>query len=242
MRVDWYSVLERLYEFGGRKTYHVKELAQFGAELGVIPMGTSQDQFASDLSQYLARNVKSKAPQFSKVKNGSNGFRRGVYRIKPQKSLPLTPVAPPRAPTNYVGKAGEFAVMSELLFRGFNASVMSVDEGIDLVASKDGRYFHIQVKTANKSDTKPYLATIKSSALKQGGDVYYVIVLRVPTEVRIYNEYAIFSSLDIRRWIGEGILKDGQSISLRISAEKNRFRLNNVIDVSSHINDFDVIC
>ena len=54
----------------------------------------------------------------------------------------------PNVDTGYFGKAGEHAVSSELLFWGYNVSSMAVDQGVDLVASKNGKYFHLQVKTA----------------------------------------------------------------------------------------------
>lgn len=38
--------------------------------------------------------------------------------------------------TQYTGRVGEHRVVSELLFRGYNASIMSVDEGLDIVATR----------------------------------------------------------------------------------------------------------
>ena len=67
---------------------------------------------------------------------------------------PALAILPPQINTQYVGKAGEMAVFSELLFYGYNASIMSVDDGIDLVATKDGRFFFIQVKTAISNNDK----------------------------------------------------------------------------------------
>ena len=40
----------------------------------------------------------------------------------------------------FIGKGGEHLVCSELLFRGFNASIMSVDVVVDLSAIKDKAY------------------------------------------------------------------------------------------------------
>lgn len=54
----------------------------------------------------------------------------------------------------FYGKGGEFSVVSELLFRGYNASIMSVDEGIDITASKGDKFFFIQVKTSFSRMTK----------------------------------------------------------------------------------------
>lgn len=43
----------------------------------------------------------------------------------------------------YIGKGGEHLVCSELLFRGFNASIMSVDVGVDISAIKDNKFFEL---------------------------------------------------------------------------------------------------
>ena len=238
---DWYDFCERLYQLGGRKTFHVNELAEIAEQAGILRLGDTPESLAKELSGYLSRNVRSRSPAFAKVKNGQGGFRKGVYRIKTQKSLPLTPVVKQEISTSYTGKAGEFAVLSELLFRGFNASIMTVDEGIDIVASKNGRYFHIQVKTSNYNDGKPYSTSFKSKTLQSGADVFYIVVLRQPTQFRFLNDYMIFPSSDLRRWRHEGIIKEGHNISLRIANDHNRFILNKSLDVSSHLNDFDVI-
>jgi hypothetical protein len=61
----------------------------------------------------------------------------------------------------YIGKAGEHAVCSALLLRGFNASIMSVDEGMDIVATKDDQLYELQVKTAKTYPKKTGQKTLK---------------------------------------------------------------------------------
>ena len=148
-QIDWTELVRKLYEAGGRKTYHVSDLAEIAQKIELIPFGEDRDGFTKKLMGFLARNVKSKSAQFSRVKNKKGGYSRGIYRMKPQKVFDLTPNEMPDVPKNFTGSAGEFATISELLFRGYNASKMTVDDGIDVVASKDEKYFHIQVKTAN---------------------------------------------------------------------------------------------
>jgi hypothetical protein len=241
-KIDWFDYCEKLFDAEGKKTLHVNRMSELADELGVIPFGETTESLAKRLSQYLSANVRSKNPSFSKVSNKKGGYLKGVYRLKPQKTLPLTPVVKTDVSTSYTGKAGEFAVLSELLFRGFNASIMTVDEGIDVVASKANRYFHIQVKTANWTEGRPYSASIKTKAFQHGGDVYYFVVMRQPTQIRFVNEFAIFSSQDIRRWVAKGVLKEATSINLRISIERGKYYLNGSEDITSHVNDFDMIC
>lgn len=50
---------------------------------------------------------------------------------------------------NFIGKATEYLVVSELLFRRYNAQLISVDEGTDVIAVKDARMYFFQVKHAS---------------------------------------------------------------------------------------------
>ena len=52
--------------------------------------------------------------------------------------------------SNYVGKAGQLAVMAEFLLRGYNVAMPEVDVGDDIFVVHDrrGRLWRIQVKTA----------------------------------------------------------------------------------------------
>lgn len=51
---------------------------------------------------------------------------------------------------NYVGRAGQLAVMSEFLLRGYNVAIPEVDEGDDVLVVNDraDRLWRVQVKTA----------------------------------------------------------------------------------------------
>ncbi|VAV99394.1 hypothetical protein MNBD_ALPHA07-594 [hydrothermal vent metagenome] len=240
--IDWFELARRLYEAAGRKSLHINEMAKVAEEIELIPFGENRESFAKKLNNYLSRNARSKSAQFSKVKNKKGGYSRGIYRLKPQKAFDLTPAEAPKVSTQFTGAAGEFAVLSELLFRGFNASKMTVDDGIDIVASKDEKYFHIQVKTANFSEGKPFQASIRQRAFKHSSIVYYIVVLRQPTPVGFVNKYVILPSGDIRRMISQGILKEGASINLRISMEKTKYILAGKVDISHQINDFESIC
>jgi hypothetical protein len=80
----------------------------------------------------------------------------------------------------YTGKGGEHLVCSELLFRGFNASIMSVDTGMDIIATKDNRLFSIQVKTANLNKFNTYVFDVRKVSFERhdSGNIHYVFVLR----------------------------------------------------------------
>jgi hypothetical protein len=56
----------------------------------------------------------------------------------------------------YLGKAGQFALMSEFLCRGWNVATPEVDVGDDIfvVRDSDGNFVRIQVKTATGSQLR----------------------------------------------------------------------------------------
>lgn len=79
----------------------------------------------------------------------------------------------------FTGKGGEHLVCSELLFRGFNASIMSVDVGMDIVAVKDNQLFGIQVKTSNLNSFDTYVFDIRKVSFERhsNGNIFYIFVL-----------------------------------------------------------------
>jgi hypothetical protein len=89
------------------------------------------------------------------------------------------------AGSNYVGKAGQLAVMAEFLLRGYNVAMPEVDTGDDIfvVEDRSGQLWRIQVKTAiGKRRGYGYsgqftVALRQLRNLKQP-DLIYVIALR----------------------------------------------------------------
>lgn len=240
-QIDWIEIAIKLYERGGKQTYHVKDLAELGETLGLLPFGMEREEFTRKLGAKLNANARTRSAQFAKVKNSKTGsYRQGTFRYKAQKPLVFATEAP-KVSSQFTGSAGEYAVMSELLFRGFNASKMTVNDGIDVVASKVDKYFHVQVKTANDKSGS-YTATIKTAAFQHASNVFYIIVLRTNAGMRYINDFVILQSGDIKRMILEGRLKEGKSISLRLGNEGGRLMLNGSIDVSVHRNNWDLIC
>jgi hypothetical protein len=201
------------------------------------------------VSAVLANEVKKRKGDslFSKPKNKAGGFRRGMYRLKiGQKSVPKKFLVPeqPKVTSQFTGKAGEFAVISELLFFGFNASAMTVDDGIDVVASKADSYFHIQVKTANTSALNKFQFRLTKRAFgsKDASSTFYVLVMRVNEDTRNICEYIVLPSSEIRRLVEKAVVRDGETMGITVERERgNRYLLNGVEDVSWALNRFDTI-
>ena len=206
-------------------------------------ISTPQEKLPDRLSAVLAADVKKTGGKatFSKVKNKNKSFKRGVYRLKKRPIVTPKPTEAPPVSTQFTGKAGEAAVISELLFYGFNASAMAVDDGIDVVASKDNNYFHIQVKTANGTEQGAYGFTIKRSSFcaKDTFQTFYILVMRERDEHRYFNDYLILPSSQVRQLIEVGIIKDAPSYYLRVQKDsRGRYMLNAKQDITISVNTF----
>ena len=182
---------------------------------------------SSYLSNAVTKTVKGKRVEnkdslYQRVKNDKGGYKKGIYKLrkpKPSKA-PKTPkpiLAPVETPMSveslYMGSAGEMAVCSELLFREYNVSRMSVDDGIDIVAMKNNKTYYIQVKTVQiKSESFSIQIKTKSYERYNANDCYYIIVARGET-----TKFIIATADDIRRLIERGSSKGEKYISLRFT-------------------------
>lgn len=239
-------VIEVLSEHG--KSMHVNEIA--AAAVAKYPNWPDPpEKLAAKIGSMLAAEVKKPKSQslFSKPKNKAGGFRRGIYRLRiGRKAVPKHFNVPeqPRVTSQFTGKAGEYAVMSELLFYGFNVSSMTVDDGIDVVASRSDSYFHIQVKTSNASASNKFQFKITKRAFgtNDAAATFYVLVLRIPENSRNVCEYLVLPSSEIRRLVEKGVIKDGDAMHLSVARERgNRFLVNSVEDVTWSLNRFDTV-
>lgn len=211
--------------------------------------GLTVEGLAKRVSAALAADVRRRGSEslFAKPKNKVGGLRKGLYRLKVGRrtvSRAFKVPEQPKVTSQFTGKAGEFAVMSELLFFGFNASVMTVDDGIDVVASKGDSYFHIQVKTSNASAQGKFQfrVTKKAFGSKDAASTFYVLVLRVSDSSGNSCEYVVLPSSELRRLVDRAVVRDGEALSISIERERgSRILLNGVEDVSWALNRFDNI-
>ena len=226
----------------GRKGLHISMIAKIAVDQNKN-MGLPLEEFQKKIGTALAANLKTKKPRFASV-NHSSGPRKGKpkqgwYRLKEERTAPAAfAVNAPQPSKNFLGKAGEYAVMSELLFWEFNVSSMIVDDGIDLVASKDNKFFHIQVKTSSCPKDNVWRFTISKASFMRynSGNVFYVFVLRKTNG----NEFIIIPSPQINYMIHSSSISDAQTLSLNISCneKKKEYILNGQINVTPYLGDF----
>ena len=240
------QVVEALVD--SRQAMHVDDIAQ--SIVKKYPnIQSNVEDLSKKVSSLLANDIKRKkgGSLFSKPKNKTGGSRRGIYKLKVgRRVVPKTFKVPeqPKVSSQFTGKAGEFSVMSELLFFGFNASAMTVDDGIDIVASKDDSYFHIQVKTSNTSAQNKYQFKITKRAFgsKDSSGTFYVLVMRVNEDSRNICEHLVIPSSEIRRLVDKAVIRDGESMSISVDRQRgSKFVINGLEDVSWSLNRYDTI-
>lgn len=144
----------------------------------------------------------------------------------------------------YIGKAGEHAVLSELLFRGYNAALMSVDVGVDIMASKNNEVFNIQVKTRNISkrhDAFHFNLRIVSFERHNAGRTFYIFILRESSKL----DYLILPLGEIEKSIDEEFIHVvGNGKLYRITVKKRDGQIylgRKENDVSYYLNRWEAI-
>lgn len=147
-------------------------------------------------------------------------YTKGKYKQRPSKALPGGADVNLQS-RDFSGRAGECAVMSELLFRGYNVNRMLVDGGIDLVAFKDGSYFFYQVKTVSVVNGVIQAQISLDNYEKNKGyasQMRYVIVARyLSKDGREQNHFFVFTQYDIDKEIFDKSIKRGEAyISIKI--------------------------
>lgn len=210
------------------------------------------DELRKKISSYMANATtkivkgerkENKDSLYQRVKNGKGGYKKGVYKLrKPKKvdpdPLPIDPVSKPvTIESLYMGAAGEMAVCSELLFREYNISRMSVDDGIDIVAMKNNKTYYIQVKTVQVK-TESFSVQIKLNSYKRynGNDCYYIIVARGQT-----TQFIVATADDLRRLINKSAAKKGEKyISIRFTQNMGMLFVGDE-NINYMINSFDRI-
>ena len=143
----------------------------------------------------------------------------------------------------YTGKAGEHLVCSELLFRGFNASIMSVDVGMDIIATKDNKLFSIQVKTSNLNKFDTYVFDVRKISFERhdSGNIYYVFVLHGEKE----NNFLILPYHEMEKKVHDkAILEVGQGKRYRVNIkfrDSNIYLGNKEHEMNYYLNHWGII-
>lgn len=149
-------------------------------------------------------------------------YIKGKYQKRKRRQMP----APLMCNTQYLGTAGEYAVMSELLYKGYNVNRMVIDDGLDIIASKNDEYFYIQVKTtiATSGKNPNWQIPIDAFLKFQNSQVRYVFVLRCGAKMIDKNMFFIMTYRDLDIAIKNGAVKQSDtciSVKIRFNDKTN---------------------
>ncbi len=170
------------------------------------------------IEQYVSDSIDKILKEDKKEdKNSYLIYNNGKYKKRKNRKLP-TDVEIETIGTAYIGTAGECAVMSELLFRGYNANRMMVDDGVDIIAAKDNLYYYIQVKTTSVKDGRIYARINRDSFARYNKpQCRYIIVARYTKNNIESNMFFVFNASDIEQAAYEGCVNQGEeSFNLKI--------------------------
>lgn len=213
-------------------TLHYRDIAERALSKGLISTSgkTPVDSMGSRIATDLKNNGKRSAfiktapgyyrlnPEYDKPPGGSPNSKNDSKDSTPKQdetdpSFEDTPFPKEPLENQYTGKAGEYLVASKLLFLGYNTSILAVDSGADLVAIKNEKPFHIQVKTAHLKGNR-YSFNITKSSLNRHyhGGMFYVFVLREGSGASEMEEaFLVFPLNTIEEYISRGYIKPHRS-------------------------------
>lgn len=187
---------------------HKDEIAKRAKERGLIE-DTNNPRIGDFIAAQIGTEINKLGTKsnFFKAKASTYGLRREPYGPPPEVKGP-----------DYTGPAGEHRVQSELLFRGYQTSKPEPDIGVDIVANKDGKEFHIQVKSSDQEKGSYHYKIKKSSfARTKKKNVYYVFVMRTPRSG--YVDFVIMPRNVMLTMIKEGKIttqEDSYQVNLKM--------------------------
>jgi hypothetical protein len=218
------SAIEILKKAG--KSLHYNEITRLALESGILETEGSTPE--ATMNAQIVMDIKNKGEGSDFIKTLPGTFALNINK-KVIKETPKIIEAEKEEEEKivieggYIGKGGEHLVCSEMLFRGFNASIMSVDVGVDLSAIKDNKFFGIQVKTSRKNNFETYNFHIRRSSFEKHnqGNIFYILVLRNGE----LNKYLVLPSSEVEKKIKEGAIfavnnKTGYALSVKFRDNK----------------------
>ncbi|HBU11046.1 MAG: hypothetical protein US57_C0001G0036 [Candidatus Moranbacteria bacterium GW2011_GWC2_37_73] len=229
------SAIEILKQEG--KPLHYKDITRLALEKGILETeGATPD---SSMNSQIIIDIRNKGKKSDFIKTAPS-----TYVLNPERSENKfeqkieedeeTEDEKIKIESGYTGKAGEHLVCSELLFRGFNASIMSVDVGMDIIATKDNRLFSIQVKTSNLNKFDTYVFDVRKVSFERhdSGNIFYIFVLHGENK----NDFLILPYHEMEKKVHEkAILEVGHGKRYRVNI---KFR-DNIVYLGNKDNKMD---
>jgi len=104
---------------------------------------------------------------------------------------------------HYIGYAGEYFAVGEMLLHGINAMRTTVDSGFDIVALKNNKTYHVQVKTAHTNKYDRYAFHLDGKNFQETADderMIYIFVFIGESK----KSFVVLSYKEIERQVKAG--------------------------------------
>jgi hypothetical protein len=227
---------------------HYKEITRLALEKGILetegatPDASMNSQLVTDI------NKKGKGSDFRRTAPATYELNPDKEVIEPKKHKKVLEEEAAEEEkisieTGFVGKAGEHLVCSELLFKGYNASIMSVDSGMDIIATKNNKLFSIQVKTANANAFDTYNFDVRKVSFEKdyAGNTFYVFILKGKTQ----TQFLIIPLHEMEKKVAEKAIIYVQSYKkyrVKIDIREGKIFLGNRNhEMNYYLNNWEVI-
>lgn len=238
------SAIEILKRAG--KPLHSKEITRLALERGILETEGATPE--NSMNTQIILDIRNKGEKSDFVKVGPSTYALNPKREekKEEKKIEEKEEAEEeriKIEGGYTGKGGEHLVCSELLFRGFNASIMSVDVGMDIIATKDNKLFSVQVKTSNLNRFSTYVFDVRKVSFERhdSGNIFYVFVLHGEKE----NNFLILPYHEMEKKVHEkAILEVGHGKRYRVNIkfrEGNIYLGNKEHEMNYYLNNWSII-
>jgi hypothetical protein len=238
------AAIEILKKVG--KPLRYDEITKLALESGILETEGATPEATMNAQIIVDINNKRAGSDFIKTAPGTYALNPNKKEIKETKKILEVEKAEEekiKVEGGYTGKGGEHLVCSELLFRGFNASIMSVDVGMDIIATKENKLFSIQVKTANISALNVYNFDVRKVSFERhdSGNIYYVFVLRGKNE----SNYLILPYHEMEKKVYEGSIlyvENGKKYRVVIKFREGNIYLGNMQhEMNYYLNNWNLV-
>ena len=230
------------------KPLHYKEITKLALDKGILETeGATPD---SSMNSQIITDISKKGDGSDFIKTAPSTFalnpnKKPIEPKKQKKVLEEEAVEEEKISleTGFTGKAGEHLVCSELLFRGYNASIMSVDSGMDIIATKNNKLFSIQVKTANANHYDTYNFDVRKVSFEKdyAGNTFYVFILKG----KMQTQFLIIPLHEMEKKVAEKAIIYVQSYKkyrVKIDVREDKIFLGNRNhEMKYYLNNWEVI-
>lgn len=200
-----------------------------------------------EIKKHINQVLKEKDGYIIKASKKEKGTGRILYKLRQIRPIGTRVRQKPSTDvddTNIIGKAGEMAVISELLFCGYTANTMIVDKGIDIVASKDNKFYYIQVKTTYLDENGKCSIKIQRSSFDRVENLYNVSYIIVIRSMVGSHQFIVLPQTAIEHWIRDKYIEETEAnVNIKIlydDIDKQPYLYNEryKVKVSSYLNNF----